>query len=123
MKIDKQILNYYDLFPMLRALETERKGIKDRIWKWMCKEEAYDDEFRPYNGRISYINLYYYGVGEEFKIKSVTKEDIEHSANIHPEAFVTGSKEESIRLDLNLIWKTYEDELDDIEAFAVLVSW
>ena len=129
MRVENKLLSYYDLFALLHGLEKERPGIKDRIWKWMCDE--WDVAFKPYNGRISYINLFYYGVGDEYDIESETKEEIEHSKGIHPEAFINGSKEESLRLDLNLIWYTYQDELNDetsilhssVEMFAVSVNW
>jgi hypothetical protein len=128
-KTKKETLTYYNLFELLRGLEKERPGIKDRIWKWMLEER--DAAFEPYNGRISHINLFYFGVGPEYQIKDVPEEEIEHSRSIHPEAFKKGTKEESLRLDLNLIWATYADELDNktsmlnssIEMFAVLVSW
>lgn len=128
-KSPKQTLTYYNLFEMLKGLEKERPGIKDRIWKWMCDE--WDAAFKPYNGRISNINLFYYGVGSEYPIKNVDESEIEHSKSIHPKAFESGTKEETLRLDLNLIWSTYQDEMDDktsmlsssVEMFAVLVSW
>lgn len=124
-KTEKMSLVYWDLFPLLRGLESERPGIKDRIWSWMCDE--WDVAFKPYNGRISNINLFYCGIGDEYPTKYAVKysDEIEHSKSIHPEAFKTGTKEETLRLDLNLIWSTYEDDMseDCIESFSVIVRW
>lgn len=128
-KSPKQTLTYYNLFEMLKGLEKERPGIKDRIWKWMCNE--WDVTFKPYNGRISHINLFYYGVGSEYPIKGVDESEIEESKSNHPNAFKSGTNEEELRLYLNLIWSTYQDEMDDktsmlgssVEMFAVLVRW
>ena len=57
-------------------------------------------------------------------------EDVLHSKKIHPDAFLdyiqpgSGDKKmQDIRLDLNLIWQVYEDEIDDPENFSVLVFW
>ena len=129
-KAKKETLTYYHLFDLLKGLEKERPGIKDRVWKWMC-EDKHDVAFSPYNGRISYINLFYYGAGDEYTIKSLERGEVEHSKKIHPKAFISGTKEEQFRLDLNLIWSTYDEELNDetsmlhssVEMFAVLVSW
>jgi hypothetical protein len=54
-KVSPKDLVYFDLFSLLRGLESERPGIKDRVWDWMCDEP--DSSFSPYNGRISTINL------------------------------------------------------------------
>lgn len=130
-KVKSKKLVYFDLFPLLKGLESERPGIKDRVWKWMCKE--WDVAFKPYNGRIININLYYYGIGDEYPLKDLEGSDgseIEHSKKIHPEAFQDymgpgkGDKEAiELRKDLNLIWSVYEDEIEDPEAFSVITQW
>ena len=86
----------------------------------MCDEE--DDAFAPWNGRISNINLYYYGLGLEYPTKHAQNypHDVERN---HPDAFVEGNKEYELRLDFNLIWSVYEDDIDDTEMFHVMVSW
>ena len=120
-KVRSKTITYFDLFPLLRGLESERPGIKDRIWEWVCDE--WDAAFKPYNGRILNINLFYYGVGEEYPLKNkFYKQNVLHSKNIHPEAFIAG-KIRNIRLDLNLIWSTYEDEIVDSELFPVITNF
>lgn len=135
-----KVLNYYNLFPLLKGLESERPGIKDRVWKWMCGHPPYgeydewrDVAFEPYNGRISFINLFCYGIGDEYPLEYLKKypEEVDRSKKIHPEAFVESSKESELRKDLNLIWYVYESEMDEqksylsdpVEMFAVMVSW
>lgn len=130
-KVETHKLIYFDLFPLLKGLESERPGIKDRIWKHMCDE--WDVAFKPYNGRISYMNLYYYGAGDEYELNYLKEypDDLEHSKKIHPEAFVNGTKENELRKDLNLIWFVYQDEMnnefsklhDSVGMFAVSVDW
>jgi hypothetical protein len=120
-KVEGITITYFDLFPLLRGLESERPGIKERIWKWLCDEK--DSAFAPYNGRILNINLFYYGVGEEYPLKDkYYEEEVKHSKKIHPEAFQDG-KIKDIRLDLNLIWQVYEDEISDPGLFPVITQW
>lgn len=135
-----KVLNYYNLFPLLDGLESERPGIRSRVWDWMCGNPPYgeyddwkDAAFSPYNGRISFINLFYYGVGDEYPLSYIKEypNEIEDCKKIHPEAFVENSKESELRKDLNLIWYVYESEMDNnkshlgdsVELFAVMVSW
>ena len=71
--------------------------------------------------------MFFYGIGEEYEsnyLKSYPDE-LEHCKKIHPEAFIEGSKEYELRLDFNLIWSVYQDEVDEsyMESFYVLVSW
>lgn len=130
-KIKTEKLIYFDLFRLLRGLESERPGIEDRVWKHMCSDD--DDSFKPYNGRISYINLFYYGVGDEYELNYLKNypSELEHCKKIHPEAFIEGNKEYELRKDFNLIQFVYQDELDNkysklgssIEMFAVSVDW
>ena len=132
-KSEKKVLNYYNLFDLLRGLESERPGIKHRVWKWMCDGTSgqLDSAFRPYNGRISYINLFWHGIGDEYPIKHLDEYpgEIERSKKTFPSAFegnnVSNKEDTELRKDLNLIWYVYEDEMneDSIEQFAVLVSW
>lgn len=121
LKIQGKTITYFSLFPLLRKLELERPGIKKRIWEFLCDEK--DSAFSVYNGRIKNINLYFYGVGEEYPLKNeYYVEEVAHSKKIHPEAFVESSEKE-IRIDLNLIWKVYEDEIEDPESFPVITEW
>jgi hypothetical protein len=122
-KVDSHSLKYFDLFSLLRGLESERPGIKDRVWKWMCSE--WDAAFKPYNGRISSINLFFYGVGDEYPTEYLKQypEELEHCKKLHPEAFIEDSEEMELRLDFNLIQSIYEDQIDDIESFYVEVFW
>lgn len=39
LKIIPKTIKYYDLFPLLKILEKERPGIKDRVWKFLCEEK------------------------------------------------------------------------------------
>ena len=119
-------ITYYNLFELLYGLESERPGIKERVWKWICGE---DDEWKdaaqaPYNGRILNINLFYYGIGEEYPTKYLEKypEELEHCKQIHPDAFVDGHIME-LRKDLNLIISVYENEIIDIESFPIITTW
>lgn len=129
-KIKGETITYFDLFPLLRGLEIERPGIKDRVWKFLCDE--WDVTFKPYNGRILEINLFYYGVGEEYPLKYLKDypEEIEDCKKTHPSAFKdymgpgTGDQKDiDLRLDLNLIWHAYESEIKDPESFAVITQW
>jgi len=72
----------------------------------MCDE--WDVAFKPYNGRISKINLFCYGIGDEYPTKYIQEypDELEHCKKIHPEAFIDeylDPKIKEIRLDLNLI--------------------
>lgn len=92
-----------------------------------------DVAFLPYNGRISHMNLFYCGVGDEYELNYLKKYpgELERSKKTFPESFVVGSKDYELRLDLNLICHVYQDEFNDKESmlgdpvgmFAVLVQW
>jgi hypothetical protein len=122
-KVPSETLKYFDLFPLLRGLESERTGIKKRVWEWMCDE--CDAASKPYTGRISSINLFFYGIGDEYPNDYLNQypDELENCKKIHPEAFIEGSKEKELRLDLNLIWSVYEEEIEDPESFSVKVFW
>jgi len=125
-KVDGKTIVYFDLFDLLKGLESERPGIKKRIWSWLCEEE--DFAWRVYNGRIKNINLFYYGVGEEYPLKNeYYEQEVAHSKTIHPDAFMgegrVDEKMQNLRLDLNLIWHVYEDEIIDPESFPVMTKW
>ena len=81
------------MFDLLRGLEEERPGIEDRVWEHMCSD--WDVAFKPYNGRISHINLYFYGIGDEYETNYIKKytNEVERCKKIHPKAFVDGTKE------------------------------
>ena len=123
---------YFNLFKLLDGLEPERPGIKDRIWNWM--KDEFDVTFKPYNGRISFINLFYYGIGDEYTTKYLSKypKELEHSKSIHPDAFkdylYNGSGDPDkieLRLDLNFIISSYDEYINDnnMESFPVIVKW
>lgn len=128
-KIQQETIHYYNLFRLLDGLESERPGIRERIWEWMCDER--DSAFKPYNGRISYINLFFYGIGNEYPTNYLKKypNELEHCKKIHPDAFEDSdySNEDKINLrkDFNLIWSVYESEVDEsyMEMFPVIVKW
>lgn len=124
-KVKPETVKFYDLFPMLKSLEKQRPGIKDRVWKFLCDEDP-DIAFAPINGRIGHMNLYYYGIGPEYFPDDV--ESIEHSKSIHPEAFAEGKIKE-LRLDFNLIAKVYLKDVEglnwenDLEMFHYKPNW
>jgi len=117
-------ITYFELFPLLKGLEKARPGIKKRVWDFLC-EDHYDDRFEPIQGRILNINLFYFGVGDEYELEYIKKypKEIEHWKKIHPENFIKDSKEFELRLDFNFIWYIYEKEIKDVEAFPVLIDW
>lgn len=82
-----------------------------------------DIQFALINNRLLGMNLYYYGIGDEYPTIDFTNEELEHSKQIHPEAFVKGSKEESLRLDFNFIWSTYDVKGEEVEAFFIQPNW
>ncbi len=116
-------LTYFELLPLLKGLESERPGIKKRVWDFLTNEN--DIQFQPINGRILNINLYFYGIGDEYETEYLNKypEELEHCKITHPEAFVNRSDEYELRLDFNLILSIYEKHIDDIEVFSVLINW
>lgn len=119
-KIKPKIIKCYDLFPILEELEKERPGIKKRVWEFLC-EEKIDVQFMPIRGRILGINLLFYGAGDEYPLEYLKKypEELENCKQTFPEAFVDG-KEKELRLDFNLIWFTYQDEIDDCMCFYII---
>ena len=129
-RVEPISLTYFDLFPLLRGLESERPGIKDRVWEFLCDER--DAAFKPYNGRIMNINLFYYGVGEEYPVKgylSKYPDEVERSKKVFPQAFQdylqvgSGDKKAiELRKDFNLIWSTYEDVCPNPDM-AVITRW
>jgi hypothetical protein len=118
-KVEPVSIVYYDLFKLLKGLESERKGIKDRVWKWLCDEK--DIQFSPIHGRILNMNLYFYGLGDEYPSNQITEETIEHSKSCFPEAFVEGTLECELRKDFTLIVSAYDPI--DIEVFPVITDW
>ncbi len=116
-------LTYFELFPLLDELESIRKGIKDRVWNHINEER--DIQFKPINNRISFINLFYFGIGNEFYTEYLNKypEELEHSKNIFPDSFIENSKQMNLRLDFNLILSTYESYINDIESFPILIKY
>jgi hypothetical protein len=108
-------LKYFDINALLDGLESERPGIKTRLKKWIS-------EYHDLNNGVKSINLFYYGIGDEYPNLYLTKypDELDHCKKIHPEAFKEGSDEKDIRIDLNLIWSVYQDEIgDDVESFKI----
>lgn len=120
--VEPKKLVYFDLFPLLRGLESIRPGIKDRVWKFLCDEK--DISFSPIKGRILNINLYYFGIGDEYPTKYLKEypEDLEHSKKTFPQSYVDGTEKE-LRLDFNLILSKYEDHIEDMGMFSVMCDW
>jgi len=121
--VNPQTKNYYDLFSLLDGLEEERSGIRKRIWEHLIEWGELDSYFKPHKDRITSLNLFYYGVGDEYPIPNTPQSEIEHSKNIHPNAFIDGTPENELRKDLNLIWFTYNVTDEEIEMFNVMPSW
>jgi hypothetical protein len=108
-------LKYFDINALLDGLESERPGIKSRLKKWIS-------EYHDLNNGVKSINLFYYGIGDEYPNSYLTKypDELDHCKKIHPEAFKEGSDEKDIRLDLNLIWSVYQEEIgDDVGSFKI----
>jgi hypothetical protein len=122
----QESFKYFKLRELLAGLERERHGITRRINAFIYNEN--DPYFLPQNirgldleGRLYSLNLYYYGLGDEYTYQDTTaKENIENSKNVFAQAFVDGPEKE-LRLDLNLMYSVYEDDIDDIENFLVVV--
>ena len=118
---------YFELFPLLASLEPLRPGIKDRVWKQLVDDGKLDVLFAPINGRILNINLFYYGIGDEYVYDyigvDVYPPDFDHSKKVFPNSFIDGSHKKDMRLDFNLIISKYCSEINDIEAFPVLIQW
>lgn len=120
--VEPKRLVYFDLFPLLRGLEGIRPGIKERVWKFLCDEK--DISFRPIKGRILNINLYYFGIGDEYPTKYLKEypDELNHSKKTFPLSYVDGIKKE-LRLDFNLIISKYEDHIEDLGSFSVMIDW
>lgn len=120
--VEPKRLVYFDLFPLLRGLEVIRPGIKERVWKFLCDEK--DISFRPIKGRILNINLYYFGIGDEYPTKYLKEypDELNHSKKTFPLSYVDGIKKE-LRLDFNLIISKYEDHIEDLGSFSVMIDW
>jgi len=121
--VEPKRITYFELFPLLRGLEKIRPGIKDRVWKFLCDEN--DISFKPIKGRILNINLYYFGIGDEYPTKYLSEypEDLEHSKKTFPLSYIDGNKEKELRLDFNLIISKYDGYIEDIGSFSVMVDW
>lgn len=125
-KIEGVTITHFDLFKLLKGLEKERPGIHKRISEFIRDDN--DIRFRPINGRILNINLYFYGIGDEYPTKALKEypKTLEDSKLSHPEAFYDeylDPEVKELRLDLNLILSVYEKDIDDIEAFPVMIKW
>ena len=121
--VKSKTTKWFDCLSLLEGLESERPGIKDRVWEFMCRDK--DIQFTPINGRLSNINLFYFGAGDEYDLKYLKDypEELERCKEIFPESFIIGSVEYELRLDFNLIWYVYEKEIEDIGMFTVKTQW
>lgn len=115
-------ITYFDLFPLLRGLEKIRPGIKDRVWEFLCDENV---SFKPIKGRTLNINLYYFGIGDEYPTKYLSEypQELEHSKKTFTLSYIDGNKEKELRLDFNLIISKYDEYIEDIGSFSVMVDW
>lgn len=122
-KVEPKHIRYFDLYPLLSRLESERPGITKRIPKHLHDDN--DIQFDLIKGRTLAVNLFYYGVGDEYPTKYIIEHphEIEHCKKIHPEAFIKGTLEYEIRLDLNCIWSTYDIDGEEIEQFYIEPNW
>lgn len=129
-KVEGTTITYFSLFELLDGLESERPGIRDRVWDFLCDEK--DSSFKVYNRRIKNMNLFYYGIGDEYPLKynHDYPGEVERSKTIHPDAFLnyikpgSGDKKiQDLRIDFNLIWYVYEDQIEDPESFPVITKW
>lgn len=117
-KAKQENIRYFNFRDLCEGLESERPGIRKRLTNHL--DDDNDIQFRMIKERILHINLYFYGVGDEYPIGDQNiEEEIKHSKKIHPEAFIEGTLESEIRKDLNLIWSVYEVDNDEIEMFHV----
>lgn len=121
-KTKQENIRYFNFSDLCEGLELERPGIKQRLRDHL--EDDTDIQFRQIKERILHINLFYYGIGDEYPTKYVKQyeNELEHSKKIHPEAFIEGTLESEIRKDLNLIWSVYEADDGEVEMFHVY-SW
>lgn len=117
-KVKQHDIRYFNLNDLLDALETERSGIRERVRRFLSDE--WDIQFQLISGRILGMNLYFYGVGNEYPIHDTDEKEIEHSKIIHPEAFIDGTPENELRKDFNLIWSTYDVRGEEIEVFYII---
>jgi len=107
-------IKYFNIRELLDGLEVERPGIKSRMIEWISENNDLNDGFKS-------INLFYYGIGDEYPNEYLTKypDELEHCKKMHPDAFKENSKEKEIRLDLNLIWSVYQSDIDDVGIFKI----
>lgn len=116
-------IRYFDLFPLLDDLESERPGIRKRVYEFLCDERYM--QFSIINGRILGINLFFYGIGDEYPTDYLNKypNELNHCKKIHPEAFIKGTKEYKLRMDFNLIISIYNIKDEEIETFYIMPNF
>lgn len=121
--VEPKSLVYFDLFPLLCGLENIRPGIKDRVWEFLCDEQNIC--FKPIKGRILNINLYFFGIGDEYPTKYIKEypDELKNSKETFPLSYIDGNIEKDLRLDFNLIMSKYDEHIKDIGSFSVMVNW
>ena len=119
--IEPQVIKVFSLFPLLKGLESQRPGIRNRMWKHLCDEKQ-DIQFIAIKSRTLAMNLFYYGVGNHYPLKYLKDypEEVEHCKKTFPEATIDGSVEQELQKDFNLIWFTYEKHIDNVEQFYII---
>jgi len=119
-KIETRI--YFHLKPLLKGLEPERPGISKRVTNFIISMN--DNSIRE---KIKYVNLFYCGIGNEYETNYLKEYpgEYERSKTVFPDAFIDGSKDKELRLDLNLIQSTYDSHIHnlniDIGSFPIML--
>ncbi len=118
-KVEPKTITYYSIMTLLEGLEVERPGITDRVWDWVS-DVPYD---KPQKNKLFLINLFFYGVGDEYQLNYLDKypNELEDSKDRWSNAFDKGTSEYELRLDLNLILHVYQNELG--EDLDLKVIW
>lgn len=123
-RVEPKIVKLFSLFPLLNGLESQRPGIRKRVWKFLC-DEKYDIQSMVINGRPLAINLFYFGVGDHYPLKYIKEyqDEIERCKKTFIEATIEGSIKQQLQKDFNLIWFTYEDQIDNVEQFYIIPEY
>jgi hypothetical protein len=103
IKIEPKVITFkiLELEKLLDGLEEERPGITKRVNKFIYKYK--DPYFLPQDvrglyelpGRLYSLNLFFYGVGDEYQIKSneTYPDEVERCHVVFPKSFIEPVKE------------------------------